>query len=81
MSTRMDNYPGLHEDNTNSTYCEQCGCRITGGQCQHGIRPPDKVRNSPQGCNGCLWAGCECKGYSLYDPDDKGGCKAWAYYD
>jgi hypothetical protein len=48
---------------------------------RNGVKPSDKVRNSPQGCNGCLWAGCECKEAVLYDPDDKGDCKAWAYYD
>ncbi len=28
------------ENDSNSTYCEDCGCRITQGRCEHGIMPP-----------------------------------------
>lgn len=35
----------LREDDSNSTYCEKCGCRITQGRCQHGITPPNKLNN------------------------------------
>lgn len=28
----------MFEDDSNSTYCEKCGCRITIGKCKHGVR-------------------------------------------
>ncbi len=28
------------ENDSNSTYCEKCGCRITAGRCEHGVMPP-----------------------------------------
>lgn len=37
----MTNSPMIEND-TNSTYCEACGCRITIGRCQHGVMPPQK---------------------------------------
>lgn len=30
------------ENNNNSTYCEKCGCRITRGQCEHGMKSPEE---------------------------------------
>lgn len=30
------------ENDSNSTYCKDCKCRITAGKCKHGITPPDK---------------------------------------
>ena len=37
-------------------------------------------------CSTCLWASCECKRGSMYEPNPgaKGRevkCKAWSYYD
>jgi len=40
---------GFHETDANSTYCEDCGCRITQGCCQHGVTLPRA--NAPLVCN------------------------------
>ena len=58
MKATMANTPGLHEDDTNSTYCADCGCRITGGMCKHGVtQPPNPSRQLTCCCCGELTQG------------------------
>jgi hypothetical protein len=42
---------------------------------------PHEVKINKFGCNNCLWASCECKQGSMYQPKDNNGCKAYTYYD
>ena len=42
---------------------------------------PHEVKVNQFGCTNCLWASCECKFGSLYQPKDKNGCKAYTYFD
>ena len=44
-----------------------------------------EVLASEYGCKNCLWAGCECKAGSKYEPhtahDGTPSCKGYSYHD
>lgn len=43
VSTRLNERTPTKENDSNSTYCPKCGCRITRGRCKHGVAQFDKA--------------------------------------